>query len=47
MKKEEDVDPAIHYAALMWFYLLYVFSKKIAYNLATYKRYTAILHNLY
>lgn len=39
MKKGKDVDPTIHYAALRWFYLLHVLSKRIVYNLATYKRY--------
>lgn len=47
MKKEEDVDPTIHYAALRWFYLLYVFSKRIVYNLATYKRYPTTLPRLH
>lgn len=44
MKKEKDVDPTIHYAALSWFYLLYVFSKRIVYNLTTCKKYPTALH---
>lgn len=39
MKKEKDVDPTIHYAALSWFYLLHVFSKRIVCNLTTHQRY--------
>jgi len=45
MKEEEDVDPTIHYHALTPFYLLYVFSKKIVHNPATYKRYRNTLQN--